>query len=320
MHAVHGFAPLPRPNTQSGEPRRTGVEVEFSGLTMEDTCRTITDHLGGDVVAQDAFLVSIKDTEIGTITVELDTPARHASDNRLVKKGLEIAQAVVPLEIISEPLELSGLETFNTVIGVLRRAGAAGSRSGALLGFGVHLNPEAVDPNGAFTVATLRAYALLEPYLRHIEDLDLTRRALPFVQPWPDAFVSDLVASPATSLSDLFPLMAGHLTTRNHGLDVFPLLKHVDEARFAASFPDDKTSARPTFHFRLPDCRIDEPDWDLTQPWALWHLVETVADTPDLLNDLSTAWSERRARFWRSDDWITDVAALLEKHNLGEAA
>jgi hypothetical protein len=189
-----------------------------------------------------------------------------------------------------------------------------------LLGFGVHLNPEVVDPEGACTLATIRAFALLEQYLRRIEDLDFTRRALPFVQPWPEKFVSELVDCEATSIDALFPLVASHITTRNHGLDLFPLLKHVDEATFAKCFPDDKTSARPTFHFRLPDCRIDEPDWDLTQPWALWHLVESVADMPVLLDELGRAWRNRHTGIGWRDNWAKDVTAILGNHRLGEAA
>jgi hypothetical protein len=35
--------------------------------------------------------------------------------------------------------------------------------------------------------------------------------------------------------------------------------------------------ARPTFHYRLPDCKIDDPDWALKATWNDWVEVERLA-------------------------------------------
>lgn len=39
--------------------------------------------------------------------------------------------------------------------------------------------------------------------------------------------------------------------------------------------------ARPAYHYRLPNCLIDEPDWRLAREWNTWVAVERLAaDAP----------------------------------------
>lgn len=320
MAARTSFTPLPYPNTSKGAPRKTGVEVEFSGLDTDETSKIVQTALGGTREGDDPFCRDIVGTTIGDIKVELDTPATKASDNTLVRKGLDVAAAVVPLEIITQPLDLDELATFDAFLPKLRREGAEGSRSGALLGFGVHLNPEVVSTTDAHTMNTIRAYGLLENYVRQLEKLDLTRRMLPFVSPWPDAFTSDILDPGVETLEDLIPVTARHITSRNHGLDLLPLLKFAHPEVFEQCFADMNTKARPAYHFRLPDCRIDEPQWTLMQPWALWLLVETVAAHPEAMADLSAAWRDRQTDLLNRQSWADETAAVLHKHDLEPAA
>lgn len=313
------FPDLPFPDTQDGAPRRTGVEVEFSGLDVDETCKVLTGVLGGEISGEEPFLRDVSGTEIGGIKVELDTPAREAGSVEIVRKGLDVAAAVVPVEVITEPLDMAQLRRFNEVIPALQRAGASGTRAGVFLGFGVHLNPEVVAPSHPHTLKTIVAFGLLEDYLRKAEHLDMTRRALPFVKPWPDPFVTELLEADLTEIGDLFPIAKRHIDTRNHGLDLLPLLRHIDEDRYAQAFPGVKSGARPTFHFRLPDCRIDEPSWDLSQSWALWHLVESVAVNDAAMNDLGKVWLERRKDLIHGTSWAEDVEDYLRIHGFGDA-
>ena len=313
-----GFAPLPFETTHTGHSRETGVEVEFSGLSTEEAVDVVVRALGGTAEGDDPFVRHVKGTSIGEIKVELDTVARAGADVAIVKHGLNAARAVVPIEIVSNPLDRRGLETFSTFLSRLRRAGAQGSRSGILLGFGVHLNPGVVGLDHPHTLQTMRAYGLLEAHLRHIEKLDMTRRALPYVAPWPDAFITALLDDRVSALDDVLQLAVTHLSSRNHSLDLFPLLKEFARQRFEEAFSDTLTSARPTFHFRLPDCRIDEADWDLTQPWVLWHLVETVAADPALMARLTAAWHDQDSGLFKSAAWARQVSDILQHEPSGE--
>jgi hypothetical protein len=40
---------------------------------------------------------------------------------------------------------------------------------------------------------------------------------------------------------------------------------------------------RPTWHYRLPNCLIDDPDWSLRDPWREWVRIEKLAADPDAL-------------------------------------
>jgi hypothetical protein len=44
---------------------------------------------------------------------------------------------------------------------------------------------------------------------------------------------------------------------------------------------------RPTFHYRLPDCRIDEPGWRPSVDWNRWVAVERLAEDPERLGELA---------------------------------
>lgn len=41
--------------------------------------------------------------------------------------------------------------------------------------------------------------------------------------------------------------------------------------------------ARKTFHYRLPNSSISQPDWSLAQEWNNWVVIEEVADDPQKL-------------------------------------
>jgi hypothetical protein len=46
-------------------------------------------------------------------------------------------------------------------------------------------------------------------------------------------------------------------------------------------------NARPTFHYRLPNCEIERGDWCLSESWNLWCVVEALAEDGELLEELS---------------------------------
>ena len=52
-----------------------------------------------------------------------------------------------------------------------------------------------------------------------------------------------------------------------------------------AALPEEKVNSRPTLHYRLPDCRIDEPDWSITTEWNRWMLVEELVCDEQALSE-----------------------------------
>ena len=57
---------------------------------------------------------------------------------------------------------------------------------------------------------------------------------------------------------------------------------------------DERVKARPTFHYRLPDCRVNEPGWSVADAWNRWVYVESLAADTDLLAELIDACEKGR--------------------------
>lgn len=285
------FAPLPRPDTADGTPRRVGVEIELGGLDEQHVAEICRDAFGGTLTQGDGRSWQLKDSEIGGLEVYLDIYLRNAEKSALRDAALSLGRDVIPIEIVTDPLDLEAMSRLDALLARLRDGGARGSSAGLVLGFGVHFNPQIVSEDLADIRGPLTAYALLEDWLRAAMPIDETRRILPFTAPYPTGFVRDLLDLRADApLSELIDLYVHHNPTRNRGLDMLPVFAHLAPDHMARVKTEGTTSARPTFHFRLPDCRIDEPGWSLQTEWHRWLLVEQVAEDPRLLAAMGAVW------------------------------
>lgn len=308
------FAPLPRMHTDTGEDRRVGVEIEFAGLTEHDVARLAQSHLGGRIATQDAHRITLADTALGTLKIELDTALKAWGGNRLVDAGLDAARGLIPVELVTEPLDLAGLNRLDAFRETLRAAGALGTHDGVLLGFGVHFNVAVAGMGAPVTARTILAFGLLEDWLRLRRPIDTTRRLMPFVAPWPSSFVETLAAdAPDPAMRLVRDAYARHCDSRNFALDLLPLFKFADAAAFAREFPrQDNTKARPAFHYRLSDSRIDECEWSLELEWNRWRRVEELAETPGRLKGLAADYIQRaRPLIGESGAWARHVDAQM---------
>jgi len=287
---VSGLAALPQPLNAAGEARRVGVEIELGGLDEARVAQIVAQRLGGRAEPEDSHIWAVRDSVIGDVAVYLDIFLRKAQKSRLRDLALDLGREVVPVEIVTAPLDMDGMARLDDLRDALREAGALGSGAGLVFGFGVHFNIEVASGRDADTVRPLLAYALIEDWLRAAYPIDESRRLLPFTDPYPTDFVRALIeAGPGAARDRVTGLYLELTPSRNRGLDMLPLLAHFDAGRIRAAI-SDKTSARPTFHFRLPDCRIDEADWTLATEWWRWVAVERVARDDALLRRLSDAW------------------------------
>lgn len=284
----------PQRLTESGQPRLVGVEIELGGLTLEQTAGLLAEQLGGELDTGDRYEVRLRGDPAGDWRVELDFErlkelgrrkpgAEDASLETLAKDGLEqmlkwLAEPLVPVEIISPPLPLERLSDIQTLITRLRAAGAQGTGGSPIHAFGLQLNPQPPALDTRTLLAHFKAYLCLADWLRERAAVDLTRRLTLFAEPFPAAYVRQMVAldywpDQATFIEDY--LQAN--PTRNRELDLLPLLAHLDRERVARRVQDSRIKARPTFHYRLPNSEIDRPDWGLHQAWNDWVEVECLA-------------------------------------------
>lgn len=283
--------------TASGAARRIGVEIEFAGLDAAATAAIVHDLFGGTITCTNPHFATVTSTRFGDFEIELDSSYAHpkpANEAAPLRSRLEaqvaetvgdVVSAWMPYEVVAPPVGITDLPEMDRLAAALRDAAAKGTRSNPIYGFGIQLNPEVPTIEADDLCRHLQAYLTLSPWLRRVIDLDATRRLLPFADPFPEAYVRQvLTASYAPSLETLIDDYIAGNPTRNRELDLLPLFAHLDPDRVRAKLQDEKIKPRPTFHYRLPNSSIDEPDWvGIVGEWNRWVEVERLAADPERL-------------------------------------
>lgn len=291
----------PRTDNQDGQPRRLGVELEFSGIPLDRVVELMQKHLGGEVQTVSPYELFLCDSSLGDFAVELDFAwlkrrgrARAGDDvadelGQLGESVLKLAaEQVVPFEIVSPPIAMADLWRLGDLFQVLRQAGAQGTSGAPHYAYGLHLNPEMPDLKAETILAYLRAFVCLFDWLRERSKVNLSRRITPYIDPFEKAYSrlllqEDYQPGQARLIDDYLR----HNPTRNRALDLLPLFAELDEERVRSAVDDDRIKPRPTLHYRLPNCEIDDPNWFLVQPWRDWLQVEALACDPPRLQSIS---------------------------------
>ncbi|MEO0624568.1 MAG: amidoligase family protein [Pseudomonadota bacterium] len=274
----------------NGSPRRIGIELEFAGLTVADTSALLDRQFDAAIELRSRHDVTADIPALGEAEIALDT--RHAKhqpqDTALTAKVRDMAgdaaSLVVPTEITAPPIEIAQAGLIDEMVDTLRAAGARGTRAAPTNAFAMQLNIEAASMEPAAILAILRSFLLLEDWLRDEIEVDRARRALGFEHAVPADF-RRMVFDPAyapTAASLIDDYLAAN-PTRNRALDLLPILAEIDGDRVRRALPEEKIKARPAYHYRLPDCRIDEAGWSPRQDWMRWLAVERLAADHTLL-------------------------------------
>lgn len=298
------------PFTQSfsGRERHIGVELEYGAVNAADTARIIGELFGGDIVRIDPHKYLIQNTDFGDFTCELDLHYIHPElgegqlgplpfqdkfddrfsanlnswltplRDRLYEWIGDVASVMAPFEIVCPPVPLSRLGELDKIVDALNRAEARDTRSSIFFGFGLQLNPEIADTSASYILSVLRAYVMLSPWLRQLIQVDLTRQVLPFASPFPEDFIA-YILQPGYA-PDLQTLIRDYLAfnpTRNRELDMLPLFSWLEPQIVEDKVDSPLIKARPTFHYRLPDARLQDKDWHIAQDWNRWVEIEKLA-------------------------------------------
>lgn len=300
MSPIGRFKVPPRTLNRKGEPRRVGYELEFSGLTLERTGEVMIDTLSGSQESATAAQLQISVNGLGDFGVEIDWSylkrlAREHQDytDELNLLG-EAATLLVPVEIVCPPLTIEQLPCLEKLVARLREAGARGTDDSPIAAYGVHINPELPDLEPATINAYIKAFCLLQWWLVKANQVDVSRRITPYIDLYPDVYLKLAVSRRQPDMSTLISDYLRHNATRNRALDLLPLLMEIDPDRVRNAVDDERVKARPTFHYRLPNCMIGASDWTLSESWNLWWIVEELAcrdqDLQELGDRFIAAW------------------------------
>jgi len=320
--------------TADDTPRRVGVEIEFAGLDCARAAQIVADVTGAKLQEVDRYRFLIEETGQGTYVVELDTQYVHPEEGgqaeervqleserlgHALEEGLrtaigEVTRMYLPVELVCPPVEIAELARLDEMTRRLRVAGAMGTRDSVVYAFGLQLNPDLPSMDAETILRYLRAYLVCADWLRRDIGIDLTRRVLPFIQPYPRAYVQ-LVLDPgyAPGLAQLIDDYLAHNPTRNRDLDLLPLFTFLAPQKVRATVDDPRLKARPALHYRLPDSRIDDPGWGIVTEWNRWaHSVEALADDSRRLTAMSQDYLRYLENAW-FPDWAEAADVWLHR-------
>lgn len=329
------FQAPPIVTNPSGKVRSVGFEFEFTGVEMEESSAMVAKLYGGKVRQLSTFEFKVENSKFGDFGLELDAQMiREKKYEKILKNiGIDLAEfegqevvedslkdlasSVVPYEIITPPIPLSKISELTKLVDELRKHKAKGTGSSFVYAFGLHLNPEIPSESTQVLLNYLRAFVLLDPWIRKDAKVDVSRRITPFINPFEKEYLAHIL-NPAYQpdqtefIKDYFKFGNG----RNRPLDMQPLFMYLDRELTSKLVKDTLTSSRPAFHYRLPNCSLDDETWILADEWNRWVKVEKLAGFEDLLKTCCETYlemeKETMIRFeakWVEfmERWIKDV-------------
>lgn len=291
----------PVAHTTDGRVRRAGFEFEYAGPDIKTSARIVGDVFGGAHIVHSTFAHGVA-TELGEFSIEIDAsllkdkryekPLRaigidpEKSNTQWLENALlDTFSTLVPIEVATPPIPIDQLDRLDELRQRLHDARAKGTRASILYAFGFHINPELPRDDPGLIRDVLRAFLLLYPWMKQRAEVDLTRRVSPYINPFPDEYARLILrADYPPSRERLIDDYLEHNPTRNRPLDMLPVLSHLDRARVMRHVEDPHlVKPRPAFHYRLPNCMLDEPNWRVAREWNTWVAVERLAcDAPRL--------------------------------------
>lgn len=315
------------PATKGDEgPRRVGFEIELGGISIEGAVEDVIETFGGSANVISAYECVIADTEWGDHKVELDAtilkerkylsllesmgigPFKDEEVARIDTFVSRLASTVVPFEIVTAPIPIDKIEVIEDLRARLHTRGGEGTSDSLINAFGLHLNPEAPDLGVDSLLAHLQAFVLAFDWLKSAGQTDLARRITPFIDPFPKDYVTRILA--ADYRPDLQQFTEDYVDanpTRYRALDLLPILAHLSDHLPGAILSD--VSARPAYHYRLPNCRVSDPDWRIATEWNRWVLIERLAANKDALREMAQAYLDEGGADWekKAEQWLNDL-------------
>lgn len=291
---------------KNGNIRKVGFELEYAGINIKEALSIIIELFGGRIEEESAFKSKIKNTVFGDFTVEIDAAVlkNKTYETYLEKIGIDIkqfsyqnlfeelliklAETAVPYEIVTPPIPLTKLDLLEDLRKALQVHKALGTKSSFIYAFGLHINPEVPDTSADTLLKYLRSFLLLQRWIANKSGVDFSRKITPFIDDFPDLYyILILDSNYSPTIDELIDDYLTHNPTRNRALDMLPLLAYIDEEKVLSVVEEkDLIKPRPTFHYRLPNCMIDEPRWTIAGEWNYWVEVEKLAGSPEKLKKM----------------------------------
>jgi hypothetical protein len=316
----------------AGEPRRVGIELEFTGLELDAIADLIIQRFGGRKKAVNPYLCYVEDTDLGRFSVEIDaqllkemviqgyledlgiTRAEDVKFRGAIDKLLkEVAQSVVPFEVCTPPIPMGDIPRIEELKNELRQAGAKGTEDSIIYAFGLQLNPEVPSLEVTSILDHLRAFFICYPWLKQEMEIDFTRQLTPYINAFSKRYMRKVLDPQyQPSIQAFTEDYLYYNPTRNRALDLLPLLAYIDEKQVRSHLEDSLIKPRPTFHYRLPNSKVSLKSWRIISEWNYWMIVENLAADREALDRLREAYlNYLNEPFATKQDWLPKFEAWV---------
>lgn len=310
---------------QDGQERSVGFEFEFTGVEMNDAAEMISDLYGGKIEQISGYEYKVKDTEFGDFSLELDASLflnkkyekvlktvgldvnKLKNKEKLEEALRDMASTVVPFEIITPPIGFSDLKRLNELVDRLREWKAKGTGDSFFYAFGLHLNPEVPELSADSLLRHLKAYVMLDGWIRKDADVNISRKITPYINEYEMDYIRFILREDyQPGLEELIRDYFTFKNSRNRPLDMLPVFMFMEKEFTSGLMKEELTSARPTFHYRLPNCSLGDESWSLAAEWNRWVLVEKLADDEQSLSQYSRAFlnMDDKSVFSMKKKWV----------------
>lgn len=325
-------------NDMFGNPRLAGFEFEVGNLPIADTAKALRHTLGGELLVKSPFEAVISNSSVGKLTIERDADLLKSTryrrwlqslgvsfDPGTIAHGIETnidhaSRGLVPCEVVTQPIELSRLSALDTLVDTLGALGAQGTQESVIYAFGMHINPSIPSSSSEVLTRYIKAFLLLSDWITEASGIDLTRRFFTkYIDPFPqDYMLLVLDNSYHPNKSRLIRDYLKHNPTRNRALDMLPILCELDFQLVHEALNDEErklVKGRPAFHYRLPDCKINEKGWSPAAAWNRWVNIERLAMDAPLIEELVDEWRSHHASFSIAPKnlWSVRLTSLLSE-------
>lgn len=321
---------FPHKNSE-GEVRRVGFEIEFIDYSLDNSVELIQSLFGGHIRQENDHLIHVDETPYGKFSIERDLnllqslskkSIENKSENKVDIEGVAnelltpLLKKVVPVEIVTPPLSFNQVDIVDLIIDELKKTPAKDTSKNIFSAFGLHINPELPGLDVDTIIHYLKAYCLLNAWLRDKIDVDFSRKILPFVDEYPRSYVSLILnESYQPDITTLIDDYIKHNKTRNRSLDMLPLFKNINHDQVTKLLPRESIKARPTFHYRLPNTSFTNDDWSVKKEWSRWLVVEILANNRELIKEMSIRYITllNENVIFNVRKWIKETECFLEK-------
>jgi hypothetical protein len=206
---------------------------------------------------------------------------------------------------------------------VLNDVGAEGTQKSLQYAFGLHINPEVPKMDVEFLLPLVQAFLLMTDWIIDASDTDFSRRFFTkYIDPFPSHYVELILDNNyCPTMTQFIDDYLEHNPTRNRPLDMLPIFHEIDKDRLLKALPKDQQSlvkGRPAFHYRLPDCRVGEPDWTVATEWNRWAIIEQIAESTSLREKLIIKWKKEQSTFSLNHkaSWVKQINEFLQENPL----